>query len=685
MAFTQSLLQGLEKSKLPKDVHIGYIDAFYAYLGSDKEAMALEVYKSSILLSAGIDELTAIETVISQGSSPARFLENHPELFSQAERYFTHISWPPTTGTLIPSDININENIRHLTTLFPKKSHLLLIGNSTTSANLLVKKNLELLATFSSLNRVNNINYKYVSQEVNKLNNNTQEMVALITHPPEAQSELVALKWLQSQSIPVLFLFANDLDFETHKTVGGLVVDPLKIADIIKTLANNQPVSPSQHEVTTALYHAEALKKFDVKPDQYSERYRVIGEKSYTQTQVQIFVLVALMSFIIMLLLYMQSRFKNITLLRERALEAEDANRAKDTLMANISHELRTPLNAINLAFYSLGQQKHAENRALIAAGQRSTAHLKTIVDDVLDYHQTSINTMNIDNDWLNKENLLNVIKLHQHSAKTKALTFSIKGYEALPMWLYTDEKLLTQILHNILSNAIKFTEAGAITLTFRHNAEQLFIDITDTGIGMSPSTVADVFVPFKQANLSIRKKYQGTGLGMALCHNLITLLKGNIDVHSSLGKGTTFSVSLPVTYQDNQPVESLTNPPAMYPSLDMRLLIVEDEPINRELMSYALIDKIAHVSAVESGTAALEFVAKHPVDVVLSDIQMPDMDGMALLALLRKQSPDLPVIAITGNALHHEQQLYADLGFNAVLAKPFNVDELIVILQAYR
>lgn len=115
MAFTQSLLQGLEISKLPKDVHIGYIDAFYASLGSDKEAMALEVYKSSILLSAGIDESTAIETVISQGSSPARFLENHPELFSQAERYFTHISWPPTTGTLIPSDININENIRHLT------------------------------------------------------------------------------------------------------------------------------------------------------------------------------------------------------------------------------------------------------------------------------------------------------------------------------------------------------------------------------------------------------------------------------------------------------------------------------------------------------------------------------------------------------------------------------------------
>lgn len=171
----------------------------------------------------------------------------------------------------------------------------------------------------------------------------------------------------------------------------------------------------------------------------------------------------------------------------------------------------------------------------------------------------------------------------------------------------------------------------------------------------------------------------------MALCHNLITLLKGNIDVHSSLGKGTTFSVSLPVTCQDNQPVVSLTNPPTTYPSLDMRLLIVEDEPINRELMSYALIDKIAHVSAVESGKAALEFVAKHPVDIVLSDIQMPDMDGMALLALLRKQSPDLPVIAITGNALHHEQQLYADLGFNAVLAKLFNVDELIVILQAYR
>lgn len=683
LAFTQTLIQGLQKKQLPEDVHIGYVDAFYASLDLDKRARAVEIYKSSILLSAGIDESTVIDRVISQGSAPARFLENHPELFSQAERYFTHIAWQPTTGTLIPSDINIIENIHHLTTLFPNKAHLLLIGNSNTSANELVKIKTDVEATFPSLKRVSNIDYQNVTEEVDELARNTKDMVALITHPPEIQSELVSLKWLQAQSIPVLFLFANHLDFEAHKTVGGLVVDPLKIADIIKTLANNQPVLPAQHNVTTALYHAAALEKYDVNPDTYSAQYHIIGEKSYTQTQVQVFVLSALIGFIVILLLYIQTRFKNMALLRERATDAEEANNAKDTLIANISHELRTPLNAINLAFYSLGQHQHNADSPLIAAGQRSTAHLKTIVDNVLDYHQTSIKAMHVDIDWVNKTDILDAIKLHQHAAQAKSLTFGIQGYESLPTWLYTDEKLVMQILHNILSNALKFTESGTVTLTFSHTAEQLSIAVSDTGIGMSPSTVDDLFVPFKQANLSIRKKYQGTGLGMALCHNLITLLDGHIDVQSALGEGTTFTVSIPMTFQKTA-TQQVNIPSASKPqtALNLKLLIVEDEPINRELMSYALTDKVKHVSAVASAQAALAFVATHEVDVVLSDIQMPDIDGMELLSLLRQQLPDLPVIAITGNALHHEQQLYSELGFNAVLAKPFNLDELMEVLQ---
>ena len=684
LSFTQLLIQNLHNKQLPESVHVGYVDAVYSSLPPDSKTTALEVYKSAILLSAGISESTPIQKIISQGSGPARFLENHPELFSQAERYFTHIAWQPHTGTLIPSDVNVMENIAHLTKVFPNKTHLLLIGNPITSANELVNIDTDIKTISPSLNRVSNIDYRNVSKEVTELTLKTKDMVALITHPPEILAEQRSLKWLKSQSIPILFLFANPVDLEEYKTVGGLVVDPLKIANLIQFLANSPEVLPEPYEVTTAYYHADAIEKYNLEPNKYSTQYQIIGEKYYTTQDVQILSLSALVVLIFTFLLYIKSRFKYMNLLREKTVFAEKANQAKDILLANISHELRTPLNAINLVFYSLGQHQKDEDNPLIKAGQKSTAHLKSIVDNVLDYHQTSMNAMQVNLEWSNKDGLLDAIKLHQHAAQAKALNFNIKGYNELPSWLYIDEKLLIQILHNILSNALKFTENGAITVTFTHTTERLSMAIADTGIGMSESTIADIYQPFKQADLSIRKKYQGTGLGMALCDNLITLLKGHLDIQSTLGKGTTFTLTVPIKFQDSMDKETPTTIASTRARLDLELLIVEDEPINRELMSYAIADHVTHVNAVESAKAALEFIAEHKVDVVLTDIQMPEMDGTELFYLLRKQLPDLPIIAITGNVLPHEQQLYAEMGFNAVLGKPFNMAELMDTLKQH-
>ena len=140
----------------------------------------------------------------------------------------------------------------------------------------------------------------------------------------------------------------------------------------------------------------------------------------------------------------------------------------------------------------------------------------------------------------------------------------------------------------------------------------------------------------------------------MALCDNIITLLKGRLDIQSTLGKGTTITVTVPIKFQDSMAQETTTTIASTCALLDLELLIVEDEPINREFMSYAIADQVIHVNAVESSKAALEFIAEHKVDVVLTDIQIPDKDGTELFYLLRKQLPDLPIIAITGNVLAH-------------------------------
>ncbi len=674
--FTQELNRQLKQTSFNTPVYISFVDAFYSSLSKSERSKTFPLYNKAVMLIAGIDETTPITRIISQGSSAGMFLEQYPDFFPAAERLFTHILWAPKTGQRIPSDINLRDSIKHISQLFPNKSHLLLVGNYNGFSSYLTERLLE------NQSESNLALIKTDYQESVILDSTPpsfiKDTVALVTHPPQSQQEQAAFNWLKANHIPVLFLFSSEFDLIRYKNVGGLVVSPFKLGSLIEKIVNNNVLTKDDMEVTVALYHNDALAHYGLDPASYSEDYQIVGRIEYSYEEIQYMMIIGLLIFTLFLIILLIMNNKNRQLLNERASNAEYANREKDKLMANISHELRTPLNAIHLAFDVLTDHSLDKSDKVIDAGKRATKHLKNIINTILDYQKSSNHETLVLLDWFNTDELKHAIQIHQYHAQKKALQFAIKGMDKLPNDVKTDEKLLLQIVHNVLSNALKFTERGSISVSFKHTHSHLDIEVVDTGIGMDEPALESVFVPFKQADPN--GSYEGTGLGMALCKTLISLLKGEIQLDSTLGQGTRVLISLPVEWRNT--LSHTDIPPPANDTLPLSVLLVEDDDISRELCQLILKPHVQKLLTTASAHDALSAINHYCFDVVLTDVRMPEMDGVALFKKLRERSPNLPIIAVTGNASPSERRHYLELGFTAVIAKPFEVHDIIEALQ---
>lgn len=564
--------------------------------------------------------------------------------------------------------------------LFPNRNEVLLLGSSLAFSNHIINDALEQSQSHLDIEKRRLDYAKPIIDQVDDFA--LYDAFAIATHAPETDVALNTIKWLKERNVPIFFVFANEQDLTLHQAVGGLVVSPVKLADLISKLANNESITDSDLHVTVALYYQGALDEYSIEPEAFHTNYIVVGRPEYSYEQVQIYIQVGVIISIGLLLLYVITGLKARKLLKERAKIAEQANFDKDKLIANISHELRTPLSAIHLAFEALNKASASESGAIIQAGRRSTVHLKNIVNTILNFQKSSTDNLQVKKDWLKSQSLAQVLELHRIHADDKHLQFEVQGLHELPNYCFTDEQLLVQILHNILSNAVKFTESGGIYTTFSYGKEELFIEIRDTGIGMTQQTLVELYVPFKQADSITGKKHEGTGLGMALSKNLVALLKGDISVYSTIDIGTQFILRIPVEWKTNS---SYNRQPEVSNSiLPISVLVVEDDSINRELMLFMLKQYVKTIITVPSGSDALLACAQHTFDVVLTDIQMPDMDGLELFEKLRAQNDKLPIIAITGNALSQERNLYLEMGFNHVLAKPFTIQELVSTLGQF-
>lgn len=372
----------------------------------------------------------------------------------------------------------------------------------------------------------------------------------------------------------------------------------------------------------------------------------------------------------------------------EAKQKAEAAVQAKSEFLANMSHEIRTPLNAV-LGLARMGKHASSAEKALeiFELISDSGQNLFHVVNDILDFSKIEAGKFTLENQPFNLiHSVQNVADLIKIQANDKGLLFSQDIADDLPLWVKGDAMRLRQILLNLFSNAIKFTEKGEIKFRVRKQKNALQFQVSDTGIGISESQLKHLFKPFEQADNSTTRRFGGTGLGLSISFNLAMMMGGDIQATSQLGTGSVFTINL-----DLKPTAPIIEPSSKtQDTTEQRLhginiLVAEDIEINRLVLDDMLMQEGAHVSFAENGQRALDLLEEEGAnnfDVVLMDIQMPVMDGHEATQYIQKIAPRLPVIGLTAHALAEEKKRCLASGMVDHIAKPVEPDELITAIQ---
>ncbi len=365
---------------------------------------------------------------------------------------------------------------------------------------------------------------------------------------------------------------------------------------------------------------------------------------------------------------------------------AEAGTRAKDDFLATMSHEIRTPLNGVigmaqllRRTELDAQQQDHLDTLLLCAD------NLLSLINGILDFTKIEAGAMHLERARVDPRQLTDdAVRMVAIRARDKGIEVVWKAADGVPRRIIGDPTRLQQVLLNLLMNAVKFTDAGRITVVLSCVDGLLSIAITDTGIGMDADTIGRLFTPFAQADSSTTRRFGGTGLGLAICKRLVELMGGTITVESRPGGGSTFTVRLPTdaVSSGQRPIATEEESAATFTGL---VLVVEDDATNRLIARHLLTAHGLTVELVDNGASAIERLAHAPLpDLVLMDCQMPGIDGYESTRRLRAAGVRLPIIAMTANALAGDREECLAAGMDDYLSKPFAEDSLLVLLRRW-
>jgi len=413
-----------------------------------------------------------------------------------------------------------------------------------------------------------------------------------------------------------------------------------------------------------------------------------MAEKTYQG--MAIFTIAAVLLLIFILILFFRNLQKNRTyqqVLKTAKAEAETLAKAKEMFVATVSHEMRTPVNAIyGLTEQMLQKTISEEMKSDLNVVHKSAEHLIALVNDTLDFSKIESQKLKIEQiDFLPDEILTEVYILHKFSAQKKGIQLIIKNDTDKDLVLQGDPIRLKQILINLITNAIKFTNQGLITVTVsnKENPDQnylLHIEVADTGIGISKEDLHLIFDEFVQLDTDLTLKQRGAGLGLSIVKKLVLLQDGTIEVDSTPGKGTIFSIQIPYRKgnPDNLKKESTKQLAIPIWFHKLHFLIVDDEEFNLYLIKNILNTWGVSYTEAYNGQEAVDLAMKNSYDLILIDIRMPVMDGYEATKLILQYRPSSKIIALTATTKSADIQNMELAGMNTFLQKPFAESDLL-------
>ncbi|MBK7031007.1 MAG: response regulator [Bacteroidales bacterium] len=378
---------------------------------------------------------------------------------------------------------------------------------------------------------------------------------------------------------------------------------------------------------------------------------------------------------------------KNAEKALKKATEAaQAASLAKSRFLANMSHEIRTPLNAIVGMIRILNDTGLDDKQQILLRNlNTSSDNLLSIITDILDFSKIESGEIDLEKtDFDIHELFRNIYDTYKYKAREKDLQFGMISDPAIKSCLLGDPVRIQQVLQNLLSNAIKFTSEGKVEirnelLAIENGHFRIKFSVIDTGIGVSPENQKKIFDSFKQEDESTTRIYGGTGLGLAISSQLVGLMGGKLQLNSKKDSGSTFyfTIELPMGLQPAVQIPDSTPVPTSESLEGVRILLVEDNKFN-QFIAQALLMKWGAVSDVaENGKKAIELIGKHKYDLILMDIQMPEMDGITATSLLRNEMKiETPILALTANVVKGVMEKCIEAGMDGYVSKPFDAND---------
>ena len=394
-------------------------------------------------------------------------------------------------------------------------------------------------------------------------------------------------------------------------------------------------------------------------------------------------------------------RNKSNLLLQEKNQEleiaknkAEMASKARSEFLSTVSHELRTPLNAINGITHLLLEENPKKTQLdYLSSLKFSGDYLTKFINEILEINKIESDIIEIEYTTFNLKKLLEDIK---HSLKELAVvnknTFWLEVDPEIPDYLIGDPTKLSQIILNLINNALKFTKNGEVTVSanlqqLKNSKATLYFEITDTGIGIPDDKLATVFDSFSQGSIEVNRKYGGTGLGLTIVKKLIKILGGNIQLKSIVGEGSSFYFSLDFPISTLQESQLEAKPLVKYDSsklMNKKILVVEDNKINQMITKKMLLNKGITCEIIDNGEEAIDVLKNKIFDLVLMDVHLPGINGTIATETIRRFNSTTPIIALTAISLLENRDLLLSFGMNDVITKPFIPDEFYRIIAEH-